>query len=243
VTVAAPFRAAGQHLAVALPGGAALFTTRRGGHSTGPFASLNLGRLTDDDPAAVAANRAAVESEIGARLVFVRQVHGARVVEAAPGAEQPLPEADAQVTSRPGVALAALTADCLPIAVAGGGAAAIIHAGWRGLDLGVIAAGVAALRERAGEGRIEAAIGPGAGRCCYEVGDEVRDAFAAYGPGVRDGRCIDLKAIARAQLLAAGVDEVHDADVCTICSDPELFFSHRRDRGVTGRQAGVVWLT
>ena len=103
---------------------------------------------------------------------------------------------------------------------------------------------MAALRELAGagsDGAIVAAIGPGAGRCCYEVGEEVHAAFAELGPEVREGRRLDLKLVARRMLAAAGVDAVHDAGLCTICSDPALFFSHRRDGGVTGRQAGVVW--
>jgi copper oxidase (laccase) domain-containing protein len=90
---------------------------------------------------------------------------------------------------------------------------------------------------------LEAAIGPGAGVCCYEVGEEVHAQFAAYGEGVRHGRNLDLKAIAREDLARAGVATVHDVGLCTICSDASLFFSHRRDRGVTGRQAGLAWLS
>jgi purine-nucleoside/S-methyl-5'-thioadenosine phosphorylase / adenosine deaminase len=100
---------------------------------------------------------------------------------------------------------------------------------------------VRALRELGADGRIAAAIGPGAGVCCYEAGDEVHAAFAPYGPGARRGRHADLKAVARAQLGAAGVDEVHDVGLCSMCTDPGLFFSHRRDGGATGRQAGVAW--
>jgi hypothetical protein len=152
---------------------------------------------------------------------------------------------DGQATDLPGVALAALVADCLPIAVAGGGAVAMLHAGWRGLHGGVIAAGVTAVRElsrTSGELKLAAAIGPGAGACCYEVGQEVHDAFAEY-PDVRRGDNLDLKEIARRQLSAAGVGEVHDIELCTLCAPRELLYSHRRDRGVTGRQAGVAWLT
>jgi YfiH family protein len=155
------------------------------------------------------------------------------------------PRADGQATNLRGVAMAALAADCLPIAIAGGGAAAIVHAGWRGLDGGVIAAGARAVRDLAtqgGEPELAAAIGPGAGPCCYEVGDEVHAAFAEYS-GVRRGDNLDLKEIARRQLLAAGVSDVHDIALCTLCAPPELLYSHRRDGGVTGRQAGVAWLT
>lgn len=228
-----------RHIGVGLPGARAVFTTRRGGHSSGPYASLNLGRLTDDDPALVARNRAAVEAELGVTLAFVRQVHGAEVIRlAAPAAPQrPLPEADGQATALRGVAPTVLTADCLPVALAARGAVAMVHAGWRGLSAGVLDEGVRALREVGGSGPISAAIGPGAGPCCYEVGQDVLSVFDERGPTV------DLKAIARAQLERSGVKDIHDVGLCTICSPDELFFSHRRDRGLTGRQGGIVWLT
>jgi YfiH family protein len=224
------FTALGDHLAITLPGGTALFTTRRGGVSDGPFASLNLGLKTDDDPDRVHENRARVERLTGGRLAAVRQVHGTDVVEADPGM---VPDADGQVTAQPAVAAIALVADCLPIALVAPEGVGMLHAGWRGLAGGVIANGVEALR-RLGARRIAAAIGPGAGPCCYEVGDEVRAAFGT------NGRTVDLKAIARERLAEAGVDAVHDCGLCTI-HDPERFFSHRRDRGATGRQAGVAW--
>jgi hypothetical protein len=107
----------------------------------------------------------------------------------------------------------------------------------------VLAEGVKALRELGSRGPLAAAIGPGAGACCYEVGDEVHAAFAALGPRARNGNHLDMKWIARHQLEHAGVQAVHDIDMCTICGDSALLFSHRRDRGVTGRQGGVVWLT
>jgi polyphenol oxidase len=129
------------------------------------------------------------------------------------------------------------------VAVAGGGAVVMLHAGWRGLAEGVIDAGVRTLRALAGEDELTAAVGPGAGGCCYEVGEEVHRRFADYDGGVHRGDNLDLKAIAREQLRRAGVSTIHDVGLCTICSAPELFFSHRRDRGVTGRQAGVAWLS
>jgi YfiH family protein len=224
------FEALGDHLAIALPGGTALFTTRRGGVSEGPFASLNLGLWTDDDADRVRENRTRVELLTGGRLAPARQVHGTDVVEADPRA---VAEADGQVTAEHGVAAMALTADCLPIALVAPEGVAMLHAGWRGLANGVIANGADALR-KLGAGRIAAAIGPGAGPCCYEVGDEVRAAFGT------SGRTVDLKAIARDRLEQAGVAVVHDCGLCTM-HDPERFFSHRRDRGVTGRQAGVAW--
>jgi hypothetical protein len=118
----------------------------------------------------------------------------------------------------------------------------MVHAGWRGVAAGVLEAGVDAVRRLADEGSATAAaIGPGAGPCCYEVGAEVLHAFAAHPDAVHEDR-IDLKAIAAARLRDAGVGEVHDLGMCTICT-PDLFFSHRRDDGVTGRQAGLAWLT
>ena len=246
----APFYWWGDHLAIELPGARAAFTTRRGGFSEGPFATLNLGRLTADDPDVVGRNRAALQSLVAGRLAMIRQVHGPLVLRrtaadqaSGPAPERELEEADGQATALPGIAPIVLTADCLPIALTGGGAVAMLHAGWRGLDEGVIEAGVRAVRELAGgEPALVAAIGPGAGVCCYEVGEEVHERFASC-RDVRHGRHLDLKAIARERLAAAGAVTVHDAGVCTICSPPELFFSHRRERGVTGRQAGVVWLT
>lgn len=239
-----PFQARGSHLMIELPGARALFTTRRGGCSEAPFASLNLGLNTDDSPEAVAANHAALERELGLRLTYVRHVHGARVITVASGGEaaDELPEADGQATAVPGIGLTVLVADCLPIAIASRSAATMLHAGWRGLQAGVIGEGVHVVRELDPEGPLHAAIGPGAGPCCYEVGDEVHAVFADRWPQARRGRNLDTKAIARAQLLEAGVEAVHDAGLCTICSDPSLFFSHRRDRGVTGRQAGIAWL-
>jgi YfiH family protein len=226
------FEALGDHLAIALPGGTALFTTRRGGVSDGPFQSLNLGLWTDDAPDRVHENRARVERLTGGRLAQARQVHGTTVVEADP---ETVTEGDGQVTAETGVAPMALVADCLPIALVAPEGVAMLHAGWRGLAGGVIRNGVDALRGL-GAGRIAAAIGPGAGPCCYEVGAEVHAAF-----GTR-GRTVDLKAIARERLEDAGVGVVHDCGLCTM-HDPERFFSHRRDGGVTGRQAGVAWRT
>jgi polyphenol oxidase len=113
----------------------------------------------------------------------------------------------------------------------------------RRLAGGILAEGVAAVRELGADGSLAAAIGPGAGPCCYEVGDDVHAAFADQDLDIRHGRNLDLKAIAREQLQRAGVEVVHDVGLCTICGDPTLLFSHRRDGGITGRQAGVVWLS
>ena len=222
------------HVRIELDGGTVLFTSRRGGVSEGPYASLNLGPWTADDPAHVAANRERVRALAGgARLAQGHQVHGTRVVVDATGAE----DADGQVTTDPEGAPIVLVADCLPIALVAPEAVGALHAGWRGLADGIVAQGVGALR-RAGASRVAAAVGPGARGCCYAVGDGLRTAFGT------SGETLDLAAIAAGQLAAAGVDEVHDTGLCTICATDEdgpRFFSHRRDGGVTGRQAGVVW--
>ncbi len=147
-----PFYALGHHFAIDLPGARAVFSTRRGGHSSGPYESLNLGWLTDDEQRAVTRNRETLRSELGApRLSFVHQVHGSEVRRITAGTVEPRERArvDGQATDRRDVALCALTADCLPIALAGVGGSrvvAMLHAGWRGLATGMIASGVEAMR-------------------------------------------------------------------------------------------------
>jgi polyphenol oxidase len=244
-----PFYELGHHFAVDLPGARAVFSTRRGGHSSGPYTSMNLGWLTDDEHRAVTRNRVTLQAELEApRLSFVHQVHGAEVRRVTAGTPVPRerPRLDGQATDQRDVALCALTADCLPIALAadkgGAGVVAMLHAGWRGLATGIIASGVQAMRDLGADGELSAAVGPGAGPCCYEAGEEVHEPFAAI-PDAHAGRNLDLKAIARHQLRAAGVSEIADIGICTICSDRSLLFSHRRDHGITGRQAGVAWLT
>ena len=241
-----PFEPWGEHIAVELPGARGVFTTRRGGLSEGPYATLNLGRLTDDSPAAVERNRELLSAAIGLPLAGIRQVHGSAVkrLEQLPGPDEAPEEVDGQATAVAGLAPVVLVADCLPVLVAGGGAAAVLHAGWRGLAAGILEEGVRAVRELGEEeAEREAAIGPGARACCYEVGEEVHRQFAAYGPLARRGANLDLAAIARHRLKACGVASVHDLEACTICGDASLWFSHRRDRGVTGRQAAAVWLS
>jgi copper oxidase (laccase) domain-containing protein len=132
-----------------------------------------------------------------------------------------------------GLAALVFVADCLPVALAGDSGVAVLHCGWRGLAGGIVAAGAEAV------GATHAAIGPGIGACCYEVGEEVLDAFSGLGPGIADGRMLDLAEVARRLLAAAGVGEVEASGLCTSC-EPELFYSHRRDGGVTGRQGGIV---
>jgi YfiH family protein len=239
-----PFEWSGDHIAADLPGAKALFTTRRGGVSTGPFASLNLGRLTADADANVDENRdrlAAATACPRNRFLYGRQVHGARVRRATepPGPARPHAEEDGQATALRRHPALVFVADCLPVLLAADGAVAAIHAGWRGMAAGVLEEGVAALRDLGAIGPITALIGPGARGCCYEVGEEVHAQFEAF-DARRGDRNLDLPAIAQARLQTAGVAHTHDLGLCTMCWFG-LFFSHRRDGGVTGRQAGLVW--
>lgn len=233
-------------MAADLPGGHVLFSTRRGGVSKGPFASLNLGRLTDDHGANVDANRERLAAAVGLpreRFLYGRQVHGATVRRATepPGRARPAADEDGQATALADAAALVFVADCLPVLLVAEDAVAALHGGWRGLAGGIVAEGVAALRELGADGALSAAIGPGARGCCYDVGDEVHAAFADA-PGARVGaRNLDLAAVARQRLAQAGVRAIHDTGLCTMCAGEELFFSHRRDGGNTGRQAGVAW--
>jgi YfiH family protein len=145
--------------------------------------------------------------------------------------------ADGHACAAEGVAAMVLAADCLPVVLGARGAVAALHAGWRGLAAGVLEEGVRALREVGGSGDVVAVLGPCAGRCCYEVGEEVHAAFRG---AHREGRLIDLRAIASDRLRAAGVTEVREAPLCTICD--QRFFSHRREGERAGRQAAVAWL-
>ena len=224
------------------------FTTRVGGESHGPFESLNLGALTDDDPEAVRENRRrAVEAAGGdpRHATMAWQVAGAEVrtvtdepssgVFLRPGAE-PFPKSDGLVTAELGRPMVLLTADCMPIAVAreDGTRLAVLHSGWQGLLGGICEAGAAAVG-----GDVRAIIGPAAGPCCYEVRDDVGGPLRArFGEdAVRDGRA-DLWLCARRALEGAGVKHVETVGECTICN-PARYFSHRRERGRTGRQ-GVI---
>jgi YfiH family protein len=225
----------------------AAFSTRLGGVSEPPFDALNLGILTDDENAAVIENRRRLAAALGVELDRVPvglQVHGAELLFhdgpqrpspfAEPGAAE-LPEVDGHVVATAGLAPLVLTADCLPVALSGPGGVAMLHCGWRGLAAGILAAGAGAVEAT------DAAIGPGIGRCCYEVGDEVLDAFGDLGEGIAAGRMLDLAEVARRLLERAGVRRVEIAGLCTAC-EAELFFSHRRDRGRTGRQGSLAWI-
>jgi YfiH family protein len=151
---------------------------------------------------------------------------------------QPRFEADGHAVAAPRLAAMVLTADCIPVVLGAEGAVAALHAGWRGLAAGVLEEGLRALREVGGGGEAVAIVGPCAGGCCYEVGEEVHTAFGGV---PRKGRSIDLRAIAHERLLAAGVARVDDVQACTICD--ERYFSHRREGARAGRQAGLAWLS
>jgi YfiH family protein len=224
------------------------FTTRAGGVSTGAYESLNLGILTDDDPANVVENRRRACREAGAdagTATMAWQHHGAEVRRAEPrGIVTPgtlYDRCDGLWSDDPGQAMMLLTADCLPVALArdnGDPALAVLHVGWRGLLAGIVAAGAGSL----GGGTLAAAIGPGIGPCCYEVGEELAEPFRRrFGPEVvPDGR-LDLWSATEHALREAGCVGVERTDLCTFCH-PELFFSHRRDRGLTGRQGVIAFI-
>jgi YfiH family protein len=202
----------------------------------------DLGRSIGAPSESVLANRVAMLERCGVRGISVpHQVHGTTVVTS-PGGEgySVGPQtADGVVTTACGTAVAVHVADCLPIAIAGPGGVAMVHAGWRGLAGGVVAAGVETLRAAGVDGPLEAVIGPGALGCCYETGPELQALFARY--RANHGRRLDLVAIAAEQLRAAGVAPVDDVGLCTLCAPVGLLFSHRRDGPSTGRQAGIAW--
>ena len=231
----------------------ACMSSRRGGVSRGPFASLNLGDHVGDDPAAVAANRATwADSMEGARPVWLRQVHGCEVVHATGELCLAPPfQADGCWTTEPGIACVVQVADCLPVLVAAvnGRAVGAAHAGWRGLAAGVVertAQAVAAAAD-CGPEALTCWLGPCIGPRQFEVGAEVVEAFgggARFVPRPRpDGQMrwlADLPGLARDRLAAAGVHQVFGGSWCTV-EDASAFFSFRRD-GVTGRQAAAIWL-
>jgi YfiH family protein len=196
----------------------------------------------------VADNRSLLAGDIGvdpARVAMGWQVHGTDIREwhevpadgggyAQPGTQ--LPRVDGHATGVRHLGLLVLVADCLPVALVAPGRAAMLHCGWRPLAGGIVEKGLATF-----DSPPAAAIGPGIGRCCYEVGEEVLAEFADL-DGVADGRMLDLRMVVRRKLEAAGVSLIEDVDLCTSCR-ADLFFSHRRDNGVTGRQGGIAWLT
>lgn len=226
-----------------------LITTRRGGVSRGVYASLNLGGHVGDDPLHVAENRRRVAVLVGDEPVWLDQVHGTRVIDAADrmAADGP-PEADGAFACRPGVVCSVMTADCLPVLLCdeAGTVVAAAHAGWRGLLAGVLEATIAAMRVPGM--RLMAFLGPAIGARAFEVGDEVRAAFVAasadaamaFQPAARGKWLADICLLARQRLAGQGVERVFGGDFCT-ASEADRFFSYRRD-GRTGRMASMIWL-
>jgi copper oxidase (laccase) domain-containing protein len=215
--------------AIELPGARAFFSTRVGGVSGGPYTSLNLGILTDDEPERVAENRRRLADGVGLEpdaIAMGWQVHGTELKEwedagpayASPGEE--LPRVDGHVTHRGGLGLLVLVADCFPVALAGGSTVAMLHCGWRGLAGGIVSRALESFDEPP-----SAAVGPGIGACCYEV--------------AANGRMLDLRLVVEHELRKGGVERIEHLDRCTSCRE-DLYFSHRRDAGVTGRQSGLV---
>ena len=226
------------------------FSDRYGGASRPPYAELNLGDHVGDDPAAVADNRRRLAEAVGldaGRLVLMSQVHGAEVavVDAPPGPGEPAPTADALVTTSGGLGLVVLVADCVPVLLAArrSEVRAVVHAGRRGVESGVVGATVTAMTELGARAdRVVALVGPAVCPRCYEVPAELADQVAGAVPAARSVSragtpALDLRAGVVAQLLAAGVETVEVDPWCT-AEVPDLY-SHRRD-GVTGRFAGVV---
>jgi purine-nucleoside/S-methyl-5'-thioadenosine phosphorylase / adenosine deaminase len=228
-----------------LPGARAAFSTRLGGVSEAPYDALNVAILTGDERDCVGENRRRLAGSIErdpAGVVMGRQVHGTRLARHETP-QQPRvyvdvvkspDEVDAQATANRDLTPLVMVADCMPVAMVGPGGVVIAHCGWRGLADGIIAEAVEAVQAEA------AAIGPGIGPCCYEVGEEVLAAFEDL-DGVARGRMLDLTAVATALLERAGVTALESSGLCTSCN-PELFYSHRRDGERTGRQAGLAWI-
>lgn len=230
------------------------YARRSGGVSESPFDSLNLGFSTGDDPGAVVENRRRLASALSIdlrRFIVPGQVHGAEVLVAQPsdvgeGAEAPssLPPHDAVLLSESGTFALSLSADCPLVAIMDpiGRRAGVAHAGWKGTAAGVILALVDALRAEGSETQhLRAAVSPGIGGGCYEVGEEVFAALSVQ-PGAdaaQDGRQLDLRTIHEATLRAAGVFEVFRVAACSAC-EPESYFSYRRDQGKTGRNGLVI---
>lgn len=220
-------------------------TTRRGGVSMAPYASLNLGDHVGDDPHAVAANRRAVSALLPADPVWLQQVHGTTAIELPAMAGS---TADAAWTRQPGQVCVIMTADCLPILLCdrAGTAVAAIHAGWRGLCDGVIEATVAAMA--ASPQDLLAWLGPAITQPAFEVGPEVRAAFighdagaaAAFVPGRGDRWQADLYLLARRRLEQLGVVHLFGASDCTYLQEAR-YFSYRRD-GQSGRMATLIWI-
>ncbi len=225
----------------------AISTTRQGGTSSTPYASLNLGNHVGDAPQTVAANRERLGGILPTEPLWLTQVHGNTVVNAA--STCPYAEADAAISRIPNRVCTIMTADCLPVLFCDihGNAVGAAHAGWRGLQAGVLEATVKAMQSPAQD--IMAWLGPAIGPDAFEVGEEVYSAFtlhdskamAAFRPGIKKGKWFaDLYLLARQRLNDCGVNWIYGGDRCTF-SEPDAFFSYRRD-GLTGRMASLIWI-
>ena len=226
----------------------AFVTTRAGGVSRPPYDTFNVGFSTGDDADAVRENRARLDALLPAPPRWLKQVHGARVLEAQ--TVQDRPEADASFTRERGTVCVIQVADCLPVLLTdrSGSVVAAAHAGWRGLASGVIDNPVAAMTSGGTPAReLLAYIGPGIGPSAFEVGDDVREAYVSRDAGAAAAFALhgagkwlaDLPALARRALARCGVNTIHGGDLCTY-SDPVRFYSYRRDRN-TGRMAALIW--
>jgi YfiH family protein len=227
----------------------ALCSTRKGGHSSGSWQSMNLGLNCGDNRIDVTDNRAELGKMLPCQPQWLNQVHGVKVWSHNAPVEKDFPEADAQISSEPGQVCAVLTADCLPVLLCSQSASCVgvAHAGWRGLAAGVLENTVQAMGEPSGQ--LMAWLGPAISAAAYEVGEDVRTAFVSKGDSLAaecfsaqgDRWLFDLYGMARLKLARAGVEHVSGGDHCTF-GDSERFFSYRRD-GVTGRMASMIWLT
>lgn len=227
------------------------FTTRRGGVSGGPYATLNLGLSSGDEPSAVEENRDWLLAQLGVpreRVAAYNQVHGATVATGEPSWFTA--DADAATTNEPGVMLVMSVADCLPIIMhdAVSGAVAAVHAGWRGTVAGVARATVEAMRERYDTlpEDLTCVLGPAISAEQYEVGPEVVAAVRAahLGDAISqeqpNGHAqLDVRGANETQLRTLGVENIAHIDRCTAL-EPNRFYSYRRDRGVTGRHWAFV---
>lgn len=225
-------------------------TTRAGGRSRAPYESFNLGDRVGDDPAAVAANRKRLATELGLapdHVIWMEQVHGRTAAVVDGPVAEPLEATDAVIATRPGLAVAVLTADCVPILLSDpeAGVVAAVHAGRVGARVGVLPAALAAMREAGAQlDRVEVLLGPSVCGECYEVPADMQADVAKHLPGsaskTRKGTPgLDLRAGLWQQLAAAGVAKIGVDPRCTV--EDKTLFSHRRD-GTTGRLAAITWL-
>ncbi len=218
------------------PGGARIwFFTRRGGVSKEPYDSLNVSSKVGDDPVAVEKNRSLIREAMDGRpSAWSRQVHADGVVRVS--AAGFAGEADSLVTEETDFSLVVAVADCVPVVLVGGCGVGMVHSGWRGTLSGVAGKTV---REM-GEAPVRAYVGPCIRGCCYEVSEELAEEFAReFGAGVVTGRYLSLPAAIRTDLERAGVEEIHDLGLCTGCR-PDLFYSHRKQGPLTGRNLAAV---